>query len=63
MVGEKEGYKGCKAKGRAGGWYSKNGKGLWIHLLCYDFGMWTVYFLSSHWCEWMPLLFFFFEQN
>lgn len=39
MVGEKEGYKGCKVKGRVGGWYLKNGKGLWI----YFFLLWFRY--------------------
>lgn len=63
MVGEKEGYKGCKAKGRAGGWYSKNGKGLWIHLLL----LWFRYvnslfiFFSLMWMNAIDV--FFFEQN
>lgn len=63
MVGEKEGYKGCKAKGRAGGWYSKNGKGLWIHLLLLLF--WYVnslfIFFSLMWMNAIDV--FFFEQN
>lgn len=60
MVGEKEGYKGCKVKGRVGGWYLKNGKGLWIYFFCYDLCMWIVYFFFFYWCEWMLLLCFFF---